>query len=287
MTTCSFTQKKFCQQEGYSCDECSRDDQQRALHELVDRAVKSGVNPDDIKRAIQMELESETTTSINTWLRNLNAINVHHHNINDIDDAYENDVSNASLAIEHPGTVAINPATGNMISGNQPFPEGYVPFQIPTPDTFNIIESIAKSRRIELTEARLVYLESGMNNWECDDEKSYEFDYLHNLDPSYARGEWEIPSVITYCGKEFQIIDTPYLEDSTYFCAVAECDGLQYYVEWEVMEIVKETEKSITFRIFSNFSSCPQHWKSNGGITKTFRKTSRVYVSGDQDQSVY
>jgi hypothetical protein len=105
---------------------------------------------------------------------------------------------------------------------------------LPNLDTFDAIESAAQSRSMKLTDGMLAYLESGMNDWENEDEKSYEFDYLHNLDPSYARGEWSTPRVVTYCDKVFQIIETPYLEDSTYFCSVAECDGLQYYVEWDV-----------------------------------------------------
>lgn len=50
----------------------------------------------------------------------------------------------------------------------------------------------------------------------------------------------------------------------------------------DVAEIVKETEKTITVRLCSDFSACHNLWtiKKNGekgGIIKTFRKTTRLY----------
>ena len=59
---------------------------------------------------------------------------------------------------------------------------------------------------------------------------------------------------------------------------LAESDGFL----WDVVEIVKETPKTITVRICSDFSSIPAHWtikpdKTPGGVLKTFRKSSRLY----------
>lgn len=54
---------------------------------------------------------------------------------------------------------------------------------------------------------------------------------------------------------------------------LAENDGFMF----EVTEIVKETDKSITVKLCSDFSSFKSHWKENGGITKTFRKTTKLY----------
>lgn len=59
---------------------------------------------------------------------------------------------------------------------------------------------------------------------------------------------------------------------------LAERDGFL----WEVKEIVNETPKSITVRICSNFSSFESHWTikrdgTKGGLTKTFRKSSKLY----------
>lgn len=59
---------------------------------------------------------------------------------------------------------------------------------------------------------------------------------------------------------------------------LAESDGFL----WEVVEIVKETPKTITVRICSDFSSFESHWKtrkdgSQGGLEKTFRKTSKLH----------
>lgn len=52
---------------------------------------------------------------------------------------------------------------------------------------------------------------------------------------------------------------------------------------WDVAEIVKETPKTITVRLCSDFSSFKQHWTTKpdgtpGGILKTFRKSSRLYA---------
>lgn len=59
---------------------------------------------------------------------------------------------------------------------------------------------------------------------------------------------------------------------------VAEADGFL----WDVVEIVKETPKTITVRLCSDFSSFWNHWKTKpdgtpGGVLKTFRKTTRIY----------
>lgn len=59
---------------------------------------------------------------------------------------------------------------------------------------------------------------------------------------------------------------------------VAEADGFLF----DVAEIVKETEKSITVRLCSNFSSIPTHWTTKkdgtpGGVLKTFRKSTKLY----------
>lgn len=59
---------------------------------------------------------------------------------------------------------------------------------------------------------------------------------------------------------------------------LAEADGFLF----EVVEIVKETPKTIKVRLCSDFSSIPNHWKvkpdgTPGGVLKTFRKTSCLY----------
>lgn len=59
---------------------------------------------------------------------------------------------------------------------------------------------------------------------------------------------------------------------------VAEADGFLF----DVVEVVKETEKSITVRLCSDFSSIKNHWivKPDGtppGVPKTFRKSTRIY----------
>ena len=59
---------------------------------------------------------------------------------------------------------------------------------------------------------------------------------------------------------------------------LAESDGFL----WDVVEIVKETPKTITVRLCSDFSSFPSHWtikpdKTPGGVLKTFRKSSSLY----------
>ena len=58
---------------------------------------------------------------------------------------------------------------------------------------------------------------------------------------------------------------------------VAESDGFLF----DVVEIVKETEKSITVRLCSDFSSIKNHWTTKpdgtkGGILKTFRKSTKI-----------
>lgn len=59
---------------------------------------------------------------------------------------------------------------------------------------------------------------------------------------------------------------------------VAEADGFLF----DVVEVVKETEKSITVRLCSDFSSIKNHWTikpdgTPGGVLKTFRKSTRIY----------
>ena len=60
---------------------------------------------------------------------------------------------------------------------------------------------------------------------------------------------------------------------------LAEADGFLF----DVTEIVKETEKSITVRLCSDFSNFKNHWTvkpdgSKGGILKTFRKSTMLYA---------
>ena len=59
---------------------------------------------------------------------------------------------------------------------------------------------------------------------------------------------------------------------------LAEADGFLF----DVVEIVKETPKTITVRLCSNFSSIPEHHTikrdgTPGGVLKTFRKSSKLY----------
>ena len=59
---------------------------------------------------------------------------------------------------------------------------------------------------------------------------------------------------------------------------LAEADGFLF----DVVEIVKETPKTITVRLCSDFSSIPTHWTTKpdgtpGGVLKTFRKTTKLY----------
>lgn len=58
---------------------------------------------------------------------------------------------------------------------------------------------------------------------------------------------------------------------------LAEADGFLF----EVVEIVKETPKTITVRLCSDFSSIKAHWTvkpdgTPGGVIKTFRKSTRL-----------
>ena len=59
---------------------------------------------------------------------------------------------------------------------------------------------------------------------------------------------------------------------------LAEADGFLF----EVVEIVKQTPKTITVRLCSDFSSFESHWKTKrdgtpGGVIKTFRKSTMLY----------
>ena len=58
---------------------------------------------------------------------------------------------------------------------------------------------------------------------------------------------------------------------------LAEPDGFLF----DVVEIVKETDKTITVRLCSDFSSIPAHWTikkdgTSGGVIKTFRKSTKL-----------
>lgn len=54
---------------------------------------------------------------------------------------------------------------------------------------------------------------------------------------------------------------------------VAEADGFLF----DVVEVVRETAKTITVRLASDFSPCKAHWTCNGGVVMTFRKTTVLY----------
>lgn len=54
---------------------------------------------------------------------------------------------------------------------------------------------------------------------------------------------------------------------------LAEQDGFL----WDVTAILKETEKTITVKLNSDFSSIKQHWTTGPGVQKTFRKGSSLY----------
>lgn len=59
---------------------------------------------------------------------------------------------------------------------------------------------------------------------------------------------------------------------------IAEADGFLF----DVAEIVKKTEKSITVRLCSDFSSIPSHWTTKkdgtpGGVIKNFRKSTKLF----------
>lgn len=51
---------------------------------------------------------------------------------------------------------------------------------------------------------------------------------------------------------------------------------------FDVTEIIKETEDTITVKLNSDFSSFKDHWTTGAGITKTFYKNSYLYgIPGD------
>lgn len=54
---------------------------------------------------------------------------------------------------------------------------------------------------------------------------------------------------------------------------LSEADGYLF----NVIEVVKETSKTITVRLASDFSMMRNHWACNGGVLKTFRKSSLLY----------
>lgn len=54
-----------------------------------------------------------------------------------------------------------------------------------------------------------------------------------------------------------------------------EADGFLF----DVVEVVKETPKTITVKLASDFSSFRSHWACNGGVLKTFRKETKIYCA--------
>jgi len=56
---------------------------------------------------------------------------------------------------------------------------------------------------------------------------------------------------------------------------VPETDGFLF----DVIKIESETDKMITVRLASDFSSMKSHWKINGGVLKKFRKSTKIYIS--------
>ena len=59
---------------------------------------------------------------------------------------------------------------------------------------------------------------------------------------------------------------------------LAEADGFLF----DVVEIVKETAKTVTVRLCSDFSSIKNHWTvkpdgTPGGVLKTFRKNTMLH----------
>jgi DNA-directed RNA polymerase alpha subunit len=55
---------------------------------------------------------------------------------------------------------------------------------------------------------------------------------------------------------------------------IPETDGFLF----EVKEIVKETEKSITVRLTNDTCIDKNLWSENGGIIKPFRKSTKIYI---------
>jgi DNA-directed RNA polymerase alpha subunit len=64
---------------------------------------------------------------------------------------------------------------------------------------------------------------------------------------------------------------------------VPEADGFLF----DIIEIVKETEKTITVRLASDFSSIKSHWSINGGVLKTFRKSTKIYTMSETHDLEY
>lgn len=48
---------------------------------------------------------------------------------------------------------------------------------------------------------------------------------------------------------------------------------------FDVIKIEKETDKTITIRLASDYSSYKSHWTTNGGLPKTFRKSTKIYIA--------
>lgn len=55
---------------------------------------------------------------------------------------------------------------------------------------------------------------------------------------------------------------------------IPESDGFLF----EVKEIIKETEKTITVRLINDTTIDKRCWSVNGGLTKNFRKSSNIYI---------
>ena len=60
---------------------------------------------------------------------------------------------------------------------------------------------------------------------------------------------------------------------------ITDADGFLF----DVVEVVKETVKTITVRLCSDFSSFKSHWTvkpdgTPGGVLKTFRKSTKIYA---------
>lgn len=69
-------------------------------------------------------------------------------------------------------------------------------------------------------------------------------------------------------------------EELTVGMQLPEADGFLF----EIVEIVRQTPKTITVRLCSDFSSFPSHWKvgkdgTPAGVLKTFRKSTRLYAA--------
>jgi DNA-directed RNA polymerase alpha subunit len=55
---------------------------------------------------------------------------------------------------------------------------------------------------------------------------------------------------------------------------IPEADGFLF----EVKDIIKQTEKTITLRLTNDTCISKNLWSENGGIIKTFRKSTKIYI---------